>query len=202
MKAVYKDQNITLYNMRMMHFDPGHDMPTLIENMAKSPHLLDIQDRTLISRIIALVMARKDFPTTVLIGSSELTVLAPMLVYLFGNESKKRQLLSLPTNGVASNTLTADLLPQLRPENTADNLQALVARAAERSDFLIAVLNSAVKDDVRSVIDLLTTGRPGVLLVKNYGYLSQSGHHEYCRDRGLRMVQLPDGSGELWNLAF
>ena len=80
MKAVYKDQNITLFNMRMAQFDPSHDMPTLIQNLAKSPSLLDIQDRTLIARTVALLMARKDLPTTVLIGASELTVLTAMLV--------------------------------------------------------------------------------------------------------------------------
>ena len=203
MKAVYKDQNITLFNMRMMQFDPGHDMPTLIENFAKSPNLLDIQDRTLISRVVALLTARKDLPTTVLIGTSELTVLTPLLVYLFGNESPKRKLLSLPTSaGVADNGLVADLLVQLKADNVANDIQTLVERASGRSDFLIAVLPSSSKDDVRSVIDLLTTGRPGVLLIKNYGHISQSSHHEYCRDRGLRMVQLPDGSGELCNLAL
>lgn len=203
MKAVYKDQNITLFNMRMMQFDPSHDMPTLIQNLAKDPNLLDIQDRTLIARTVALLTARKDFPTTVLVGASELTVLTAILVYLFGNESPKRQLLSLPTRaGVAENDLVADLLVQLKAANVADDTQTLVERASGRSDFLIAVLPSSSKDDVRSVIDLLATGRPGILLVKNYGHISQSGHHEYCRDRGLRIVQLPDGSGELCNLAF
>jgi hypothetical protein len=148
-------------------------------------------------------MARKDLPTTVLIGASELTVLTAMLVYLFGNASPKCRLLSVPTaSGVADNGLAADLLVQLTADNVAEDLQILVERASGRSDFLIAVMPSASKDDVRSVIDLLTTGRPGVLLVKNYGHISQSSHHEYCRDRGLRMVQLPDGSGELFNLAF
>ncbi len=203
MKAVYKDQNITLFNMRMMQFDPGHDMPTLIQNLAKSPQLLDIQDRTLIARTVALLTARKDFPTTVLIGASELTVLTPLLVYLFGNASPKLKLLSLPTSaGVAESGLVADLLVQLKADNVADDIQTLVERASGRSDFLIAVLPSSSKDGVRSVIDQLTTGRPGVLLVKNYGHISQSGHHEYCRDRGLRMVQLPDGSGELCSLAL
>ena len=203
MKAVYKDQNITLFNMRMMQFDPGHDMPTLIQNLAKSPQLLDIQDRTLIARTVALLTARKDFPTTVLIGASELTVLTPLLVYLFGNASPKLKLLSLPTSaGAAENGLVADLLVQLKADNVADDIQTLVERASGRSDFLIAVLPSSSKDGVRSVIDQLTTGRPGVLLVKNYGHISQSGHHEYCRDRGLRMVQLPDGSGELCSLAL
>jgi hypothetical protein len=203
MKAVYKDQNITLFNMRMAQFDPSHDMPTLIQNLAKSPSLLDIQDRTLIARTIALLMARKDLPTTVLIGASELTVLTAMLVYLFGNASPKRRLLSVPTaSGVADNGLAADLLVQLTSDNVADDMQTLVERASGRSDFLIAVMPSSSKDDVRSVIDLLTADRSGVLLVKNYGHISQSSHHEYCRDRGLRMVQLPDGSGELFNLAF
>ncbi len=203
MKAVYKDQNITLYNMRMMQFDPGHDLPTLIDNLAKSPQSIDIQDRTLIARTVALLTARKDFPTTVLIGASELSLLTPLLIYLFGNASPKRRLLSLPTSkDVADNVLVADLLAQLQPDDVEDDVQALVSKAGKRSDFLIAVMPSSSKDDVRSVIDLLTTGRPGILLVKNYGHITQSGHHEYCRDRGLRVVQLPDGSGELFNLAF
>ena len=109
----------------------------------------------------------------------------------------------MPTaSGVADNGLAADLLVQLTADNVADDMQTLVERARGRSDFLIAVMPSSSKDDVRSVIDLLTTGRPGILLVKNYGHITQSGHHEYCRDRGFRMVQLPDGSGELFNLAF
>jgi hypothetical protein len=203
MKAVYNDPNITLRNMRMMHFDPGHDIPTLIDNLAKRPKMLDLQDRTLIARIIALTTARKDLPTTVMIGISDLTVLSPMLVYFLGNQTKQRTVFTLtPTEGVADNTLARDLLNQLRPTDTVDDLSGLVAKAAGKKDFLIALMPMSAKDEVRSVIDMLTAGRPGILLIKDYGLLGQTSHHEYCRDRGLRIVQLPDGSGELCNLAF
>ena len=204
MKHVYKDQNITLRNMRMIHFDPGHDLPTLIENFAKAPKLIDLQDRTLMARVIGLLTARKDKPTTILMGVKELGVLTAVLVHLFGNHSAgKKTLLSLPPQpSVSDQLMVTDLLVQLTQENIAESVPELVARAGKTSDFLIALLSISDKDEVRSVMDMLAAGRPGVLLMKGYGMLAVSSHHEYCRDRGLRIVQQADGSAELFNLAI
>ncbi len=203
MKSVYKDPNITLRNLRMIQFDPSHDVPSLIEILAKQPNLIDIQDRTLISRVIGITAARKDRPTTIVVGVKELTLLSCLLLFLYGNESRHRLLLSLPVQpSVSENAVVADLMEQLRPDNVANDLPSLISAAVARKDFLIALLPSGEKDNVRTVIDALTDGQAGVLLVKNYGLLDQGGHHEYCRERGLRIVQQTDGSAELWNLNF
>jgi len=203
MKSVYEDKYLTLRDMRMIQFDPSHDVPSLISVLAKNPQMLDIQDRTLISRILGLGTARKQAPTTFLIGVSKLTVLTCLLLYLYGNQSKKRRILTIaPEAGVASHAMVDDLIAQLRPEDRADDLKSLIRKASDGQDFLIALMPATEKDDIRSVIDLLTSGRPGVMFIKDYGMLAQTGHLEYCRERGLRIVQLTDGSAELWNLNF
>lgn len=203
MKNVYEDNNITLRNMRMIQFDPGHDVPALIELLANRPNMLDIQDRTLISRAIAFVNARKESSTSVIVGMSNLTVLTAMLLFMFGKPDKKRRIRSLPLDsGVADTPLTNDLLALLSEQNVCPDLSSLIAASQGEKDFLIALLPSSKADDIRTVIDLLIAGRPGVLLIKDYGMLAQTGHLEYCRERGLRIVQLTDGSAELWNLNF
>jgi hypothetical protein len=201
MKSVYEDKYLTLRDMRMIQFDPSHDVPSLISVLAKNPQMLDIQDRTLISRILGLATARKQAPTTFLIGVGKLTVLTCLLLYLYGNQSKKKNILTIaPEAGVALHAMVDDLITQLRPEDRADDLKSLIRKASDGQDFLIALMPATEKDDIRSVIDLLTTGRPGVMFIKDYGMLAQTGHLEYCRERGLRIVQLTDGSAELWNL--
>lgn len=201
MKSVYEDNNITLRNMRMIQFDPGHDVPSLIELLARRPNMLDIQDRTLISRIVAILTARKECPTTVLIGVPSLTVLTAMLVFMFGKTDKKKRIRSLPVDeGVADTVLTSDLMGLFEDGNILPDLSSLIATTAGEKDFLISLLPSSKADDIRTVIDLMASSRPGVLLIKDYGMLAQAGHLEYCRDRGLRIAQLTDGSAELWNL--
>ena len=129
MKSVYEDKYLTLRNMRMIQFDPSHDVPTLISVLAKNPELLDIQDRTLMSRILGLATARKQAPTTFMIGISKLTVLTCLLLYLHGNQSKKKHILTIaPEAGVSSHAMVDDLITQLRPEDRADDLKSLIKK--------------------------------------------------------------------------
>ena len=48
----------------------------------------------------------------------------------------------------------------------------------------------------RECIDAFSTGKEGLLLIHNYAIEKSPSHHLYAVERGLRILENPDGSGE------
>ena len=66
--------------------------------------------------------------------------------------------------------------------------------------FLILLLSVKAVNEAREFIDALSTNKSGLLLIHNYSLNSSPSHHLYAAERGLRVLELPDGSGECYSL--
>lgn len=197
MTTSYKDSNIKLTNVLLTQFEQGREVPALIDLLAKRPGALTMQDRMLMSRAVAARASRRSEATTVAIGVEHLSVLATMMAFMFGNSAKQ----PIWTTDPAPRCRDADICRELNTLLPEDNLvvdaRELVQRCAKGKDFLIVLLNHDHHNEIRAVIDMFDAGRKGLLLVRDYGLIHAASQYEYGRERGFRLLETPEGSGEL-----
>ena len=72
----------------------------------------------------------------------------------------------------------------------------IISNALKKDSLLIAIINAASINPARECIDAFSTGKEGLLLVHNYSIEQSPSHHLYAVERGLRILENPDGSGE------
>ncbi len=196
----YQDSRISLNDILLMQFEQGRELPALLASVARKPGSLTIQDRTLMLRMIGALAGRRGEPTTLAVGIESFAVMAPIIMFIFGNQRKCPAMFFDPTPYCLDSPMTKDLIGLLKPENLISGARELLQRCAKGKDFLIVTLDQSDKNEIRSVIDMFTDGRKGLLLVKDYGHVEAASHYEYARERGFRLLELPDGSGELISL--
>ncbi len=202
MNSTYKDRNLQLDGILLTQFEQGREVPALIESLAQRPGSLTTQERMLISRIVAAVGARRGKPVTVALGSPAIALAAPMLQFVFGTGKHLNCIGIDPRAAMRDSAFAQDLLAPLEAAGFAADARDAIARARESKDFLVAALGHADGNEIRAVIDQFAQGRPGLLLVHDYAMVHAATHYEYGRLKGLRLLELPDGSGELLSLPF
>ena len=200
MNSTYKDRNIQLDGILMTQFEQGREVPALLESLAQRPGSLTIQERMMISRIVAAVGARQGKPVTVALGSPAIALAAPVLQFIFGAHRKLNCIAIDPRPKMRDSTFAQDLLAPLAATGFAADARDAIARTRDGKDFLVAALEQTDFNEIRAVIDEFERGRPGLLLVRDYGMVHAATHYEYGRLKGLRLLELPDGSGELMSL--
>jgi hypothetical protein len=83
------------------------------------------------------------------------------------------------------------------PNSEVSDVSDLMRAGLRTKGFLIAVLHEKQSTQIRQVIDHFSQGNSGFLFVIDYSRHSASSHYQPVRELGLRLVELPDGSGEL-----
>ena len=197
MTTAYKDSNIQLKNILLTQFEQGREVPALIDWLAIKPGSLKIQDRMLMSKVVAARGARRDEPTTIAIGVESLSFLGTIVAFIFGINDKQKLIITDPEPWCRDADICREINRKITDKNLITSARELVQRCAKDKDFLIIVLNHDDHDEIRAVIDMFDAGRKGLLLVRDYGFETAASQYEYGRERGFRLLEMTDGSGEL-----
>ena len=197
MTTSYKDSNIQLKNILLTQFEQGREVPALIEWLAIKPGALKIQERMLMSKVVAARGARRDEPTTVAIGIESLSVLATIVTFIFGSREKQQLITTNPKTWCRDAPICDEINKKISHKNLVSSARELIQRCAKDKDFLIIVLDHDDHDEIRAVIDMFDAGRKGILLIRDYGLESAQSQYEYGRERGFRLFEMVDGSGEM-----
>lgn len=197
MTTSYKDSHIQLSNVLLMQFEQGREVPALIDWLAIRPGSLTMQDRMLMSRVVAARASRRNEPATVAIGVERLSVLATMMAFMFGTNAKQPIWTTDPTPRCRDADICRELNRMIPEENLVESARELVQRCAKGKDFLIILLSQEDHNEIRAVIDMFDAGRKGLLLIRDYGLTHAASQYEYGRERGFRLLETPEGSGEL-----
>lgn len=200
MTTSYKDSNIQLKNILLTQFEQGREVPALIDWLAIKPGALKIQDRMLMSKVVAARGARRNEPTTVAIGVDSLSILATIVTFIFGKQGKQKLITTDPKPWCRDAAISDEINQKIPEKNFISNARELVQRCEKDKDFLIVVLNHDNHDEIRAVIDMFDAGRKGLLLVREYGFELAQSQYEYGRERGFRLLEMVDGSGEMLSI--
>ena len=196
--SVYNDKHISLKDIALTQFELAREIPAALELIANKPQNLDIQTRMLIIRINAALHNLKSLEKiTIAIGIDFLAFLNPMLNFLHGTKGKNLDILSFdPTSVTKQNKITAELSPFIKKENIYASDAEIVSSAVKQKSFLIALLGPQSLNPAKECIDAFSMGKQGLLLIHNYAIEKSPSHHLYAVERGLRIIEQPDGSGE------
>ena len=196
--SVYNDKNISLKDIALTQFELAREIPAALELIANKPHNLDIQTRMLIIRINAALHNFKSMEKiTIAIGIDFLAFLNPMLNFLHGANRKNLDVFSFdPASVTKQNKITTELSSFIKKENIFSSDGEIVSSAIKQKSFLIALLGPQSLNPARECLDAFSMGKQGLLLIHNYAIEKSPSHHLYAVERGLRIIEQPDGSGE------
>lgn len=196
--GTYKDKFIELKDTFLLQYELGREVPALIQLLAQESKEYDIQWRTLMTRVVGAIAGRRKGKICLLIAEERMSVLALIAHFIF---SKARPELSIFAASIHQNisesSLCQDVIATMRPNSEIADVSELMRTGLKTKGFLIAVLHEKQSTQIRQVIDHFSQGNTGILFVIDYARHSASSHYQPVRELGLRMVELPDGSGEL-----
>ena len=196
--STYNDKNLKLNNIALTQFEMAREIPAAIDLFAKKPQTLDMQARMLILKVnAALHNLKSENKITLAIGVDFLSFLNPMIAFLHGDKKDRLETLSLPPQEYLKETkIQKELDLLINQTNIFSSETEIIINALKRDSLLIAILNAASINPARECIDAFSTGTEGLLLVHNYAIEQSPSHHLYAVERGLRILENPDGSGE------
>ena len=194
----YNDKNLSIENIALTQFEMAREIPAAIDLFAKKPQTLDMQARMLILKVNAALHNLKTKDNfTLAIGVDFLSFLNPMIAFLHGDKKDRLETLSLPPQEYLKETkLQKELNLLIDKTNIFSSDVEIVSNALKKNSFLIAIVNATSINPARECIDAFSTGKKGCLLVHNYAIEKSPSHHLYAVERGLRILENPDGSGE------
>lgn len=198
----YNDKHIALNNIALTQFEMAREIPAAIDLFAKKPQTLDMQARMLVLKVnAALHNLKSKNKITLAIGVEFLSFLNPMIAFLHGDKKDKLETLSLPPQAYLKETkIQKDLDSLIDKTNIFSSETEVISNALKKDNLLIAILNAASINPARECIDAFSTGKQGLLLIHNYAIEQSPSHHLYAVERGLRVLENPDGSGECYSL--
>lgn len=200
--STYNDKNIKLNNIALTQFEMAREIPAAIDLFAKQPQTLDMQARMLILKVNAAIHNLKSKnKITLAVGVDFLSFLNPMIAFLHGDKRDRLETLSFPPQNYLKETkLQKELELLIDKTNIFSSDIEVVSNALKKDSLLIAIINAASINTARECIDAFSTGKEGILLVHNYSIEQSPSHHLYAVERGLRILENPDGSGECFCL--
>ena len=200
--SAYNDKNISLQNIALTQFEMAREIPAAIDLFSAKPQNLDIQTRMIILKVnAAMYNFKSKNKVTLVVGLDFLSFLNPMMMFLHGNRSINLEIFSFALDPYSKKTKVNESIEILTQKNSIFSSDTeMVASALKKDTFLIAVLGSASINPAREVIDAFSFGKEGLLLIHNYAVEKSPSHHLYAVERGLRLLENPDGSGECYSL--
>ena len=198
----YNDKNLSIENIALTQFEMAREIPAAIDLFAKKPQTLDMQARMLILKVNAVIHNLKTKDNfTLAIGVDFLSFLNPMIAFLHGDKKDRLETLSLsPQEYLKETKLQKELDLLINKANIFSSDIEVISSAIKKDSLLIAILNATSINPARECIDAFSTGKEGLLLIHNYAIEQSPSHHLYAVERGLRILENPDGSGECYSL--
>ena len=198
----YNDKNLKLDNIALTQFEMAREIPAALDLFAKKPQALDMQTRMLILKVNAAIHNLKSKnKLTLAVGVDFLSFLNPMIAFLHGDKKDRLETLSLsPQEHLKETKLQKELDLLIDKANIFSSDVEVISNAIKKDSLLIAILNATSINPARECIDAFSTGKEGLLLIHNYAIEQSPSHHLYAVERGLRILENPDGSGECYSL--
>ena len=199
--SAYNDKNISLKNIALTQFELAREVPAAIDLFANKPQMLDIQLRTIITKINAVLNNfRKKNNFVLAIAVESLGFLNPMFKFLHGDKDEKVTIYSWDPSITMKNTkFDSEIISKIDKQNIFKTETEIVRNALKNEGFFIVVVSSHSVNEARECIDAFSMGKEGVLFIHNYAHEKSPSHHLYAVERGLRIIELPDGSGECYH---
>mgnify|MGYP001201976509 FL=1 len=200
--SIYNDKNLKLNNIALTQFEMAREIPAALDLFAKNPQSLDMQTRMLVLKVNAAIHNLKSKnKLTLAIGIDFLSFLNPMIAFLHGDKKDRLETLSLSAQEHLKETkLQKELDLLIDKANIFSSDVEVISNAIKKDSLLIAILNATSINPARECIDAFSTGKEGILLIHNYAIEQSPSHHLYAVERGLRILENPDGSGECYSL--
>ena len=200
--SAYNDSNIALKNIALTQFEMAREIPAAIDLFASKPQNLDIQTRMLILKLnAALHNLKSGDKITVAVGIEILAFLNPLFTFLHGDKKERLEIISFPfASQVKKTRINSELEVHIEKANILNSDTEIMGTALKKDSLLIAILGSSSINPARECIDAFSTGKKGILLIHNYAIEKSPSHHLYAVERGLRLLECPDGSGECFSL--
>ena len=200
--STYNDKNLKLNNIALTQFEMAREIPAALDLFAKNPQSLDMQTRMLVLKVNAAIHNLKSKnKLTLAVGIDFLSFLNPMIAFLHGDKKDRLETLSLsPQEHLKENKLQKELDLLIDKANIFSSDIEVISNAIKKDSLLIAILNATSVNPARECIDAFSTGKEGLLLIHNYAIEQSPSHHLYAVERGLRILENPDGSGECYSL--
>ena len=200
--SVYNDKNLKLNNIALTQFEMAREIPAALDLFAKNPQSLDMQTRMLVLKVNAAIHNLKSKnKLTLAVGIDFLSFLNPMIAFLHGDKKDRLETLSLSAQEHLKETkLQKELDLLIDKANIFSSDVEVISNAIKKDSLLIAIVNATSINPARECIDAFSTGKEGLLLIHNYAIEQSPSHHLYAVERGLRILENPDGSGECYSL--
>ena len=120
-----------------------------------------------------------------------------MIAFLHGDKKNKLETMSIhPQEYLKETKIQKELDSLIDKTNIFSSETEIISNALKKDNLLIAILNATSINPARECIDAFSTGKQGLLLIHNYAIEQSPSHHLYAVERGLRILENPDGSGE------
>ncbi len=201
--STYNDPFISLKNIALTQFEGAREVPASIDLIAKDPNKLDIQSRSLLLKLNAALTNFRVPKIAVAIGIKEYSTFNTILSFLHGDKKDKIFFIGHnPVNEQLDTAVTKEIMKNFSPENFVDSETQMCRLLLKQEAFIIGLFSSGAVNEAREIIDAFSHGRSGALFVQNYSRLNSPSHHLYATERNLRVLELPDGSGECYSLQF
>ena len=200
--SIYNDKNLKLNNIALTQFEMAREIPAALDLFAKNPQSLDMQTRMLVLKVNAAIHNLKSKnKLTLAVGVDFLSFLNPMIAFLHGDKKDRLETLSLsPQEYLKETKLQKELDLLIDKANIFSSDVEVISNAIKKDSLLIAILNATSINPARECIDAFSTGKEGILLIHNYAIEQSPSHHLYAVERGLRILENTDGSGECYSL--
>ena len=199
--STYNDPFISLKNIALTQFEGARDIPASIDLLVKEPNKLDIQARTILLRLHAALTNFKIPKIAIAVGLKEYSTFNTILSFLHGD--KKDRVFFIGHNPVdeqLDSPVARDIMKNFSSENFLTTETEMCRLLLKQDAFIIGLFSSSAVNEAREVIDAFSHGRNGVLFLQNYSRLNSPSHHLYAAERNLRVLELPDGSGECYSI--
>ncbi len=197
----YTDANLSLKEIALTQFEFAREVPAAIDLFAEKPENLGIQARTLLIKLNATLTNFKLKKITVGIGIEEFAFFSPLLAYMHGDKLEKIKIFSHnPSNTLKKTIVPNEVMKKINPSSFLKDEREICHAVLKEEGFLVLLLSVKAVNEAREFIDALSTNKSGFLLIHNYSLSSSPSHHLYAAERGLRLIELPDGSGECYSM--
>lgn len=198
----YDDGFLALTGHSLNLYDVGRELAAWIDLLHPKPFKVGFQDRAILSRLLALVSNTSEkHPPTIAIASEDLAIAGPMLWGIFGERLKSSNLFSVPFQAALKDHELCRALISGQPFVEQDQAEAVVAAGVQAKASRKIFLVDAEKDNLcRKLIDHALEAGPCHILIRNYAKSGSVNHYGYARDRGARVLEQADGSGEFFML--
>ena len=164
-----------------------------IDLFANKPQILDIQLRTIITKINAVLNNfRKEIIVWLLL--SNLLFSNSMFKFLHGDKANNLIYSWDPSVTMKNTKFDSEILSKIDKQKIFKTETEIVRNSLKSDGFFVIAVSSHSVNEARECIDAFSMGKEGVLFIHNYAHEKSPSHHLYAVE-GPKVIELPDGSG-------